>query len=232
MNAIIFKDEADSALIANGTPHANHIRDILKPNDGDEIFAGIANGPLFKAKIYKCNEGYRLSQERVPLENPPQLNADIYVSFARPQIAKRIMFETACFGVKSINFYAASKGEAGYAKSSLYVEEYAENLMRGAEQACATHIPQFRIFKDLQDVLNNVDTNSLKLAPDLYEATQTFPQKNAGGQKVSVIFGSERGFANPDRELLRKNAFTLVSLGARALRTDTAIITCLGLLSV
>jgi RNA methyltransferase, RsmE family len=233
MNTIIFKDENDARLIPNSDPRAEHIRTVLKASDGDEIFAGIANGPLFKAKIHKGAEGYTLSEERVILDNPPQLNADIYVSFARPQITKRILFEAACFGVKSVNFYPASKGEADYAKSSLFAsQEFTEHLIRGAEQACATNIPQVKIFKNLQDTLENIDPNSVKLAPDLYEATSGFPKNISPDQKISIVFGSERGFSNPDRDLLRQHDFTLISLGPRTLRTDTAIIAALALTTI
>lgn len=233
MNAILFKDKESSLFIPDSDPKAVHIKDVIKPKNGDEIYAGIINGSLFKAKIHKEQDGYRLSEERTPLPNPKILDIHLCVAFARPQIAKRILFEAACFGVRKLTFYPASKGEAAYAQSSLYKNnEFKEFLIKGAEQACAANIPMFSISKNLEETIKNIDLNSLKLAPDLYEATTPFDQKIVKNIPKTLVFGSERGFSDCDRKLLRQNQFILTSLGQRALRTDTAIIAALGILAV
>ena len=76
--------------------------------------------------------------------------------------------------------------------------------------------------------------DSIKIAPDVYEATATISQALSGtAQKhITAILGSERGFDNTDRSLLRNANFTLVSLGNRVLRTDSAIIATLSHIAI
>ncbi len=228
MNALIFKDENEASLIPFAHPKAGHIRETLKAADGDFIYAGIAGGPLFKARIETLPGGYRISGERIPLPNPPALDAELFAAFTRPQIAKRILFEAACFGVRRVVFYAATKGEAGYARSSLYSGSGPlECLIRGAEQACATSIPEFASAASLGEAVSMAQASALKIAPDPYEATAPLSALIPAPGPVAILFGGERGFSNPDRELLREGGFTLASMGPRILRTDSAIIAAL-----
>lgn len=229
MNVLIFRDESESKFLPFTHPKAVHIKDVLKLENESVIFAGIANKNLYKTKIFKKQDGYAFSDEIELLENPERLNTTICVAFPRPQIAKRILFECACFGVNKVIFYAASKGERDYIKSSLYQkDEIYEQFEKGAEQSCSTYIPEFESAENLQEALEKIDPNSVKIAPDLYEATSSFlelvPPKEI---HTSIVFGAERGFNNEERKLLRSHNFTLASLGKRVLRTDSAIIAAL-----
>jgi RsmE family RNA methyltransferase len=233
MNCLIL--ESDFRLL-DGSPKLEHIRKVLRTPEGGEIFAGTPDGKMFVCALRYENGGARLEPLR-EAPNPPRLPLALAVSFARPQIAQRILFEAACFGVEKLIFYPSSKGEADYAKSGLYARgEYREWLIKGAEQACGTLIPDFQIAGSLEEAADICACAPTRLAPDPYEASDTL--KNAltlaaenAATPVSAIFGSERGFSNPERELLRANGFTLCSMGGRILRTDTAAIAAMSLAS-
>ncbi|MBR4598290.1 MAG: RNA methyltransferase [Opitutales bacterium] len=232
MNALIFKDFKESKFLPFSHPKAKHIRGVLKLKSGDEIFAGVANQNLYKTKIFETAQGYEFDPQTTPLENPPQLEITLCVAFTRPQIAKRIMFEAACFGVKNLVFYAAQKGERDYLKASLYnSDEAQESLIKGAEQACSSFIPNLLLAESLQNALKQTQEAEIKIAPDLYESTQNISQIQAKDKPIAAVFGGERGFSNADREVLRDCGFTLVSLGRRVLRTDSAIIAALAILA-
>ena len=233
MNCLIFQTPPPFKLAPNN-PKLEHVENVLKASDGGTVFAGQANGGLFICRFEKLADGGAILTPVADAPNPAPIAASVAVAFARPQIAQRMLFEAACFGVENLLFYAASKGEPDYAKSSLYAKgEYAKWLEKGAEQACATSIPSFATAKSLAEAIEMLDAlaprNSLKFAPDLYEATSTLSDvlKNSPDLHANAILGSERGFSNPDRDLLRLNNYTLVSLGARVLRTDTALIATL-----
>ncbi len=240
MNCILFP-ENEPLKLSKGDPKLEHILRVLKTKEGGEVFAGNINGALNICSVSYNDDG---SANLLPIRetnNPPQLEAGIAVSYARPQIAQRLLFEAACFGVKNLVFYPASKGEADYAKSSLYTSgEYKKWLERGAEQACATHIPNFEYATSLENAIERLnelgDPNAVNLAPDVYESECSFidaftTYNPIGDDYVNVILGSERGFTNTDRENLRYHGYTLVSLGERVLRTDTALIAVLSLLT-
>ncbi len=240
MNCILFPKDAPMRL-ERGDPKLEHIVNVLKTDEGGEVFAGNQNGDLHVCSVSFTNDGGAVLKPKRFANNPRPLDAGIAVSYARPQIAQRLLFEAACFGVRNLVFYPASKGESAYAKSSLYMSgEYKKWLERGAEQACATHIPNFQYADSLRDAIDRLndsgEPNSVNFAPDVYEAESSFrdafetynPVKD---EYVNIIMGSERGFTNDDRITLRNNNYTLVSLGDRVLRTDSAFIAILSLLT-
>ncbi len=235
MNCLLFDTPAPFELKPSD-PKLEHINSVLKLGDGDEIFAGQKNSILHICKIeHTANGGMLLTPIRTT-SNPEQLDITLSVSFARPQIAQRLLFESACFGVKNLIFYAASKGEKDYIKSGLYAKgEYQKWLGKGAEQACATSIPNFFTAENLSIAIEKMSEltpcDTLKIAPDVYEAEMSIMRAITPNKHISAILGSERGFANDDRKILRENGYTLVSLGNRVLRTDSATIATLSIIA-
>lgn len=234
MNCVLLPKGLPMRLGA-GSPKLAHIRKTLGMRDGCEIFAGIAGEKLWICRLrFEADGGAAFEPLReVPPQKPMRLAAA--VAFARPQIAQRILFEAACLGVSRLAFYPAAKGEAAYAKSSLYSGgEFSEWLEKGAEQACAPDIPEFFACGSLAEAcgcISSAFSNPLRVAPDLYEATADFrdfaPRLAEDGAAACAVLGGERGFANSDREYLRGAGWTLVSMGGRVMRTDTAFIsTC------
>ncbi len=232
MNALIFKNEEESKYLPFSDPKAVHIKTVLKLKTGDELFAGVKNQNLYKTKIIETNSGYEFSPDTISLPNPEAQKLTLCVAFTRPQIAKRIMFEAACFGVENLIFYPATKGERDYLKASLYSpEEVEEQLIKGAEQACSSFVPEFHLSESLEEAIKIAGDCEIKIAPDLYESTKNISEISFCDKKAAIIFGGERGFSNDNRELLRSKGYTLVSLGKRVLRTDSAIIASLAIIA-
>ncbi len=228
MNSILFSNPPPFRMDSDDLRFV-HCKSVLKIPQGGTVFAGEINAGLYLCKISYDKLGATLAPVK-PIYSPPQLRCVLISAFPRPQIAKRILFESACFGVECLIFYASQKCDVSYIKSSLYTGEFREHLIRGAEQACSSHIPQFRTAQDIESAIETASSlmpNSIKLAPDPYEATSNFSDSVKNGSSFCVIFGSERGFSNSERDILRNSGFTLASLGPRILRTDSAIIAAL-----
>lgn len=236
MNCILLPKDSELKLGA-ASPKLTHIRSVLKLKNGAEVFVGTLFGKLNVCRLTYTPDGGAEFQPLRKVATSPLMPVAVAVSFARPQIAQRILFEAACLGISHLIFYPATKGEADYAKSSLYADdEYAAWLEKGAEQACAPNLPDFSLCASLaeaSEICTSIYPDALRAAPDLYEATDSFWHFAAPattGRAVCLILGSERGFANSDRDELRKNGWTLVSLGARVMRTDTAFISACAIL--
>ena len=238
MNCLLLPKNSPLTL-APDNPKLEHVKSVLKLKDGDEIFAGTLGAPLQICSIRYISDGSAYLVPLRPAPQAPTIPVTLAVSYARPQIARRILFESACFGIENLIFYSATKGEADYAKSSLYTSgEWMKRMVEGAEQACASSIPSFQTASSLEDAIERAveisPADSLRAAPDLYEATSNYADfLKAGAERPHCIlaFGSERGFANSDRLLLREKSFELVSLGERVLRTDTAIMAAMAIFS-
>jgi|GEM_PF-2076058 len=233
MNCILFKNKDDLLRLDFKDSRACHIKKYLKPKNGDEIFVGIVNEKISKAKIFERDSFYEFEILDAQIKTPILKNIEVAVAMSRPQIAQSILFEAACLGIKKLTFYAAEKSDSSYAKSSLYTEDYKKYLIQGAEQACTCFIPEVEIAKDLEDYLKNrkAQKNEILFAPDNYEFEEDLKTSRKKAEAFSLVLGAERGFNSKERELLREHNFKLVSLGDRVLRTDSAFIFSIALLS-
>lgn len=233
MNCMLFRTPPPFE-IPKGCSKFEHAKNVLKLKDKDTVFAGECNSDLYLCEA-SLSESKIILTPLKKLKNPQRQNISLIVAFTRPQIAKRILFESACFGVENLIFYAAQKSDSSYIKSSLYCKnEYFEHLLLGAEQACSTYLPNFYTEENLESAIEKINSlipESEKYAPDLYEFTENLRNISVSKKHKVLLLGGERGFHNDERDFLRKNGFTLVSLGNRVLRTDSAVIASLSLLT-
>lgn len=239
MNCILF-DEPPPFKLDESDPRLAHVLGCLKIPEGGEIFAGKINSFMCVARIRYLRGAGALLEPLRPLPDPRPKNITFCAAFTRPQIAQRILFECSCFGVKNVIFYAAQKGDASYLKSGLYESgKYAEWLLKGAQQACASSVPKFFRADSLEDCLKTAaelepeEIPAMRIAPDVYEAETNMKKEaekfSAGNFHATIAIGGERGFGESERDALRARGYSLASFGPRVLRTDTAAIAALSL---
>ena len=199
---------------------------------GQQFDVGIINGPRGKASWNHSNgDTLQLSFEW-EAEVPSLLPIDLWVSFCRPQTCRRILQECTSLGVRSISFFDTEKCEPSYRKSKLWSTGEAERLLiRGAEQAFCTQIPKLRLGSTLPNLLNEIKPTGDLLALDNYESTKRLGDIERTSDTVILAIGGERGWHNDERNLLREKGFTLVDIGARVLRTETACIAGIAILN-
>ena len=82
----------------------------------------------------------------------------------------------------------------------------------------------------LGDVLRASTDEANKVALDNYESSHPLHQLSFAGSAIVLAVGSERGWSAGERDLLRQHHFQFAHLGARVLRTETAVIAALTLI--
>ncbi|WOO40952.1 RsmE family RNA methyltransferase [Rubellicoccus peritrichatus] len=233
MNLILL-EEADSEVVwPLDDSKTKHVLKVLRMTSGDEFFVGVVNGPRGKALIDTIEDhvGMRLEitwEDETPAANPIQL----LVGLPRPQTSRRVLFESAVFGVEQLIFFQSDKGEPSYAQSTLWSgDEWQRHLREGAAQAFSTTIPEVVHCESLEAALARIPLNSKRslCALDVYEGEGPLSSflKNIPGAMLAL--GSERGWSARERILLRDAGFRLASLGERVLKTETA---CVAAMSV
>jgi 16S rRNA (uracil1498-N3)-methyltransferase len=170
---------------------------------------------------------------------PPPLDPiTLIVGLPRPQTARKILQEATALGVAAMHFVATEKSEASYAHSTLWSSgEWRRHLIAGAEQAFDTRLPQITWSRSLAEVVAALPPAATRLALDHYEAAAALSNVAYYASKpeaavmptVVLAFGPERGWSARDRALLRANGFSLVHLGTRVLRTETAVVAAVAL---
>ena len=231
MNLILFEKQEALKFLEARDPRTIHIRKVLKMGVGDELFVGVINGPRGKAVIEKDDGNgitLRITWEDVVQKKLPVI---LVVGLPRPQVARRVLEDATTMGVEAIYFYQTEKGEASYASSKLWeTGQWERYLIKGAEQAFSTTVPEVVHFESLENCLAGLSKEGKRLALDNYEGTSGFNEASGGEEIYILAIGAERGFSAKERDLLRKENFTLTHLGERVLKTETACVSALAII--
>lgn len=231
MNLILFRPGELDKPLPEEDPRSRHILHVLKVREGETFDAGLIQGPRGKA-LLNATGPKGLSLQFTWLEEPaPLFPIDLWVSFCRPQTCRRILRECTSLGVRSMSFFDTEKGEPAYRRSKLWSsDEWERILIQGAEQAFCTRLPELELGTTLAEKLTNQKCAGTGIALDNYEANHSLDGTHSRFSEITVAIGGERGWSNRERQLLRQAGFTLMDLGPRVLRTDTACIAALSVL--
>lgn len=232
MNIILFRPAETDHPLPRQDPRARHLLDVLRRRPGDGFDAGLLNGPRGKGTLVAINQDH-LSLAFVWGEPPlPPCPLVLLIGLPRPPAARHILREATALGVSALHFIRTEKGEASYADSTLWhTAEWETCIISGAAQAFCTRLPEVAHGRTLPESLGALPAGARRLALDNYEATEALSACRLMECKSAVLaFGAERGWSPAEREFLRQNGFTLVHLGERVLRTETACIAAITLL--
>ena len=232
LNIFLIKEKVPFLNLPITGGAASHIINVLKASEGDEIDIGTQNGPTGKA-ILSSISGEEL--KLVIKWNENHTN-DLYpvvllVGLSRPQTCRKILEQASALGVNRIDFFISDKSEPSYRESRLWkTNEWREKIIKGTEQAFSTFIPGCDVWDSLEECTSQLKSNSLRFAFDNYESVQTLEGLKSwkGRQHYTVAVGAERGWSNQERTFLRENEFSLLSMGPRVLRQETAVVVALG----
>jgi len=232
MNLILFHQTEIGHILAKSDPRASHILEVLQITPGGRAFdIGIINGPRGQARLCEiCQAGLVLDFQ---INEPPKqlYPITLLIAYARPIIARRILFEATTLGVNRFLWFVSDKGEPSYAQARLWRgSQYEAELTRGAQQAFSTVLPQVHQYLSLDDGLADLPSTSGRLALDVYEATQRLGECKLSTPPVILAIGGERGWSPRERSLLRKQGFVFAHLGERVLRCETAALTAIGIM--
>ena len=238
MNLILFEPAEAERPLPRNDPRAAHLLNVLHRREDDTFDAGLIDGPRGKGTVVAIGaEALALTFAWGDL--PPPLDPiTIIIGLPRPQTARKILQEATALGVAAMHFVATEKSESSYAHSTLWSSgEWRRHLIAGAEQAFDTRLPQVTWSRSLPEVLSALPPTATRLALDHYEAATPLSECHLLDDKETratplnavLAFGPERGWSARDRALLRANGFSLVHLGSRVLRTETAVVAAVAL---
>jgi RsmE family RNA methyltransferase len=206
---------------------AVHLIKTLHKTMGSLFDAGVINGNRGRGVILSV--GMSVAAELVLNEPPPpRLPVCLGVGFARPIQLRRIFREAANFGLESVDVFGTALGDKSYLKTTLLEDGGARDAMlEGAVEARDTRFPDLRRFFDVSAWLAGLKKKGCRIALDNENPRGSFFEKGPLSQAdggVTLAVGSERGWSDGERTLLESAGFVRLSVGERALRTETACI--------
>ncbi|MFP4362757.1 MAG: 16S rRNA (uracil(1498)-N(3))-methyltransferase [Spirochaetia bacterium] len=227
MNIILFEDLEKENPLPIEDPRSQHIIKVLKLRTGDSFTAGCIPGLYGTGKIQQISK--KVLTFSFTLKEDPKVPAPIHllIGHPRPIFAKRMLKDLTSLGVSSLIFTSAELGEKSYLSSKLWKEQgYQEFLIQGAQQAGTSYIPEVSVQYSLE--------KSVSLLPDRGTRICLHPGKEypllaekelLQWEPVSIAIGPERGWTENEAEALREKGFSMVQMGERILKTETACTT-------
>ena len=222
MNLILFTKEEIYNPISSTDSRYQHIKKILRIGLNDTFDSGIINGPLGTAEITGINEKELSINFTAHSESQPLYPVTLIIGIPRPPTARRLLKDMTSLGIDRIWFTGTELGEKSYLTSKIWQnEKYMEYVLEGAQQGESTLLPEIRKFYSLNQCLNEVHEGK-KCALDNNENSQSISTFKGSRNRTVIAIGSERGWTEKEREILKNHGFHLLSMGTRVLRTETA----------
>jgi RsmE family RNA methyltransferase len=213
---------------------AIHLYNVLHKKPGDTFEAGILGGKLGTGTIIEItDEGLRIALE-LNIEPPPRTPLRLGVGFPRPIQLRRLLRDCASLGLTAVDLIGTDLGEKSYRDTKLLHDGGSQAaFIEGAVQARDTRLPDLAVYPSIVDWLQTpgIKTHSKLGKTALFAADNVQPKgsfagidslQSAGSAVLAV--GCERGWSDRERKLLDNAGFVRLSLGKRALRTETACV--------
>jgi len=234
VNLILFEEYELGRNLPRRDERTVHLLKVLHKKKGDVFEAGILGGMRGTGRIEKINLDGSVFVSLSVNENPlPRLPIRVAVGFPRPIQIRRLLRDLSNLGVQAIDLVGADLGEKSYRDTKLMEDGGARAaLIEGAVQARETVIPELAVFAQVSEWLEQRPWEkawNLKRIPLLLAMDNIRPEgslSRLGPTKLPVVLavGPERGWSDRERDLLEEAGFSRLSLGRRALRTETACV--------
>lgn len=215
-------------------PRARHLTDVLKVVVGQQVRAGVVDGPVGTGQVVHLADGVvtlRCSAGPPPGRQP----LDLLLALPRPKVLRRLWPQLAALGVGRIMLTNAARVERHYFDTHVLDPRHVRPLLlEGLAQARDTRLPlvtvhrRFRPF--VEDELDTLSDASCRLVADPAADTRVADavQGSIPG-RVLLAVGPEGGWTAFELGLLAGRGCRPVGLGARTLRSDTACVALLAL---
>ena len=233
MNIILFEEHELGRCLPRRDERTIHLLKVLHKKCGDEFEAGIIGGLRGTGRIEKINlDGsifFTIQADDPPV---PRLRLRMAVSFVRPIQMRRLLRDLSNIGVSDIDILETDMGEKSYRDTKLFRDGGAQAaLIEGAVQARDTQIPQLKIFSNIESWLNSCPWEKadrlrsfILLAMDNIRSEGSLFHLTPTNRPIVIAIGPERGWSDRERTLFEQAGFLRLSMGERALRTETACV--------
>ena len=241
MNRILFEpSENRGGEVRLAGPRAHHVWAVLQAQPGDAIRAGEVGGDRYdEARVLVTTPSDCIL--RLGEASPPLLRAawDLLLALPRPKCLRRLWPQIAALGPERVYLTAAEKVEKDYWGSTfLRPEVYRSLLVDGLAQSGDTILPEVEVHRRLKPLVEDVlprryaEGRRLVAHPPRAGARNAAPDKPPAYGAGIVAVGPEGGWSDYELRMFEAAGVRRVSLGPRVLRTDTAVVALLSLLTL
>ncbi|MDR2759010.1 MAG: RsmE family RNA methyltransferase [Spirochaetaceae bacterium] len=245
MNIILFEDHEIGRPLPRRDPRTLHLLKVLRKKPGDTFDAGVLGGNRGRGRIEAQQpDGSLLFSLDLGEPPPVRVSIRVAVGFPRPIQLRRLLRDLSNLGIEAADLLGTDLGEKSYRDTKLLADGGARAaLVEGAVQARDTGLPRLSVYPSLEAWLaekpwtfssaqgpaipQGPGTQPSPPGPLLVAADNVRPEGSlarfpAGSRAFVLAIGPERGWSDRERKFFEAAGFTRLSLGNRALRTETA----------
>lgn len=236
MNRILFeKGEIKDGVVVLSGARAWHIRNVLHAQVGQVLKTGEIDGDVGTSEVIGL-DGENEVALRVHHDQPSLAPwADLVLAPPRPRVLKRLLPQLASLGVGRIVLVGAQKVEKDFWGATLLKEEnYRPLFVEGLMQAGTSILPRLEarrgLKRFLRDELDGLFPTRRRILAHPYGESEKFDTISSH-ERLLLAVGPEGGWTDEEVSLFRDRGFRLLSLGARILKTETALVALLSKLN-
>lgn len=227
-----------NSVVSLHDARAAHLIRVLRVAIGDTVRIGILDGPRGTGTVRAiAPDSVELScafETALPLK--PKI--DLLLALPRPKVMKRLWAPLAALGVGRIILTNAARVERNYFDTHVIDPTFfTPRLVEGLQQAQDTRLPGVSIhrqFKPLvEDDLSSLSDTATRLVahPNAPHRAADVLREHGAADRILLAIGPEGGWVPFELELLAAHGFQAIHFGTRTLRSDTACVVALAIVS-
>ena len=206
-----------------------HVQQVHRAAVGDVLRVGLIGGKLGTGTVLALDDAALELAVSLTEEPPPALPVTLALALPRPHSLRKVLQQATAMGVKRFVLFACARVEPSFfTASAAQPAGLAEELRLGLEQARDTILPSVelhpgRFHRFLADRWPAVADGQVLIAhPE--PGAAACPRAALG--PLTLVVGPEGGFIPAEVDRLR-DLGSLVELGPRILRVETAVVALL-----
>lgn len=206
-----------------------HLSSVMRTRVGENIELFCGDGYVYLARVDEITKRYAtifvINKTKSTAE--PTITLDVFQALAKGEKLSLITQKITELGASSLYLFDSKFADV---KANTHKAERLDAITISACKQCGRTIP-LKIngvisIKQMADMVSGYDEFLVlyENATGLTLADKIVDMEKHGAKKVAVVIGAEGGFAEDEIKMLEKSGATIVSLGKRILRTETASI--------
>ena len=206
-----------------------HVQQVHRAAVGDTLRVGRLGGQLGTGTILALDDTRLELHVTLHDDPPPPLPVTLALALPRPHSLRKVLQQATAMGVKRFVLFSCARVEASFfTASAAQAPALAEDLRLGLEQARDTVLPEVEVYpgrfhRFLAERFPAITRGQVIVAhPE--PGAPACPRAVTG--PVTLVVGPEGGFVPAEVDRLRALG-TLVELGPRILRVETAVVALL-----
>jgi 16S rRNA (uracil1498-N3)-methyltransferase len=231
-----FSAEFDSVNLASD--EARHLRDVLRLKPGDEVYVFDGRGKEFECRIEESRRDsakLKVVSEVEPARPESPLTLTLAVALLKGEKFDLVVQKATELGVSRVVPVITRHADIRLRDESDAVKRVARwqrIALEAAKQSGRAVVPEVDSPVALESLIQTTAAGGSRLlfsereGRSLTEAAKDLPEKVSW---MTVLVGSEGGWADEELAVARDAGWIIVTLGGRTLRAETAAITVVAL---